>query len=116
MTGHEEADRETAFREFREAFEPLEVSGKLRGVLLQYHPRFKKSAEAKEELAAVRSLLDPLVLLEPGAVPELDERLQRGEQRGGGRDLLLRIPRLDDPRVVLEQHATQLPRGLEWRE
>jgi len=60
MTGHEEADRETAFREFREAFEPLELSGKLRGVLLQYHPRFRKSAEAKEELAAVRALLDPL--------------------------------------------------------
>ena len=43
MTGHEEADRETAFREFREAFEPLEASGKLRGVLLQYHPRVVKS-------------------------------------------------------------------------
>ena len=43
MTGHEEADRETAFREFREAFAPLEASGKLRGVLLQYHPRFQKS-------------------------------------------------------------------------
>ena len=27
MTGHEEADRETAFREFREAFEPLEAVG-----------------------------------------------------------------------------------------
>lgn len=60
MTGHEEADRETAFREFREAFEPLELSGKLRGVLLQYHPRFQKTAEAKQELAAVRPLLDPL--------------------------------------------------------
>jgi uncharacterized protein YecE (DUF72 family) len=63
MTGHEEADRETAFREFREAFAPLEGSGKLRGVLLQYHPRVKKTAEAKEELKAVRPLLDPLVPL-----------------------------------------------------
>ena len=53
MTGHEEADRETAFREFREALAPLEASGKLRGVLLQYHPRVKKSREALEELAAV---------------------------------------------------------------
>jgi uncharacterized protein YecE (DUF72 family) len=60
MTGHEEADRETAFREFREAFEPLEAAGKLRGVLLQYHPRFVKSAEAKEELAAAGPLLAPL--------------------------------------------------------
>ena len=63
MTGHEEADRETAFREFREALAPLEASGKLRGVLLQYHPRVKKSSEALDELAAVRPLLDPLVPL-----------------------------------------------------
>jgi uncharacterized protein YecE (DUF72 family) len=63
MTGHEQADRETAFREFREALAPLEGSGKLRGVLLQYHPRFKKSREAVDELAAVQPLLDPLVPL-----------------------------------------------------
>ena len=63
MTGHKEADRETAFREFREALAPLERSGKLRGVLLQYHPRVVKSREAKDELAAVRTLLDPLVPL-----------------------------------------------------
>ncbi len=63
MTGHEEADRESAFREFRESLAPLEASGKLRGVLLQYHPRVKKSREALEELAAVRPLLDPLVPL-----------------------------------------------------
>jgi uncharacterized protein YecE (DUF72 family) len=63
MTGHEEADRETAFREFRESLAPLEASGKLRGVLLQYHPRVKKSREALEELAAVRPLLEPLVPL-----------------------------------------------------
>ncbi|HZO61505.1 MAG TPA: DUF72 domain-containing protein [Gaiellaceae bacterium] len=63
MTGHEEADRDTAFREFREALAPLEASGKLRGVLLQYHPRVTKSREALEELKAVRPLLDPLVPL-----------------------------------------------------
>ena len=63
MTGHEEADRETAFREFRESLAPLEASGKLRGVLLQYHPRFKKSRAALEELEAVRPLLEPLVPL-----------------------------------------------------
>ena len=52
MTGHEEADREQAFAEFREALAPLERAGKLRGVLLQYPPRFKKSREALDELAA----------------------------------------------------------------
>jgi uncharacterized protein YecE (DUF72 family) len=63
MTGHREAELEPAFREFREALAPLEASGKMRGVLLQYHPRVKKSPEALEELTAVRSLLDPLVPL-----------------------------------------------------
>ena len=51
------------FAEFRASLEPLELSGKLRGILLQYHPRFVKSAEAKAELEAVRDLLDPLVPL-----------------------------------------------------
>ena len=63
MTGHEDAELETAFREFREALQPLEASGKMRGVLLQYHPRVKKSPEALEELKQVRALLDPLVPL-----------------------------------------------------
>jgi len=63
MTGHREADRERAFREFREALAPLEASGKMRGVLLQYHPRVVKSKEAMAELAAARALLDPLVPL-----------------------------------------------------
>jgi uncharacterized protein YecE (DUF72 family) len=63
MTGHEPADQETAFAAFRAAVEPLELSGKLRGVLLQYHPRFVKSAAAKDELSRVRVLLDPLIPL-----------------------------------------------------
>jgi uncharacterized protein YecE (DUF72 family) len=63
MTGHREQDQETAFGEFRESLAPLEASGKLRGVLLQYHPRFTKSREARIELAAVRPLLEPLVPL-----------------------------------------------------
>jgi uncharacterized protein YecE (DUF72 family) len=63
MTGHEEAEPEAAFRDFRASLEPLELSGKLRGVLLQYHPRVKKSDSAKEELAGARELLDPLVPL-----------------------------------------------------
>ena len=48
---------------FRAALEPLELSGKLRGVLLQYHPRFTKSAEAKAELARAPERLAPLVPL-----------------------------------------------------
>lgn len=63
MTGHEPAEPEPAFAAFREAVAPLELSGKLRAVLLQYHPRFVKSAAAKEELSRVRALLDPLVPL-----------------------------------------------------
>ena len=60
---HEPADQERAFAAFREAVAPLELSGKLRAVLLQYHPRFVKSAAAKEELSRVRALLEPLVPL-----------------------------------------------------
>ena len=63
MTGHREAEREQAFREFRDALAPLERSGKMRGVLLQYHPRVKKSRQALDELVAARDLLDPLVPL-----------------------------------------------------
>jgi uncharacterized protein YecE (DUF72 family) len=64
MTGHEETDSvERAFAEFRDALSPLEESGKLRGVLLQYHPRVKKSPEALDELRRVPDLLAPLVPL-----------------------------------------------------
>jgi uncharacterized protein YecE (DUF72 family) len=64
MTGHEETDsRERTFAEFRESLGPLEASGKLRGVLLQYHPRVKKSPEALDELREVSDLLTPLVPL-----------------------------------------------------
>jgi uncharacterized protein YecE (DUF72 family) len=64
MTLHEEApSRERAFAEFREALAPLEEAGKLRGVLLQYHPRFVKSREALTELDGVAELLAPLVPL-----------------------------------------------------
>ena len=63
MTHHEPAEQAQAFAEFRASIEPLELSGKLRGILLQYHPRFLKSAEAKAELERVRGLLDPLVPL-----------------------------------------------------
>ena len=55
--------RKRAFAEFRESLAPLEASGKLRGVLLQYHPRVKKSPEALDELHDVADLLAPLVPL-----------------------------------------------------
>jgi len=64
MTGHEETDsRERTFAEFRESLAPLEASGKLRGVLLQFHPRVKKSPEALGDLRGVAELLAPLVPL-----------------------------------------------------
>jgi uncharacterized protein YecE (DUF72 family) len=63
MTHHEEADPATATAAFRAALEPLELSGKLRGVLLQYHPRFVKSSEALAELERVPALVEPLVPL-----------------------------------------------------
>ncbi len=64
MTGHRKGPaRETAFALFRSALEPLEVSGKWRGVLLQYPPWFVKSAVAKEELVAAGALVAPLVPL-----------------------------------------------------
>jgi uncharacterized protein YecE (DUF72 family) len=64
MTGHEETDSlERATAEFRESLAPLEEAGKLRGVLLQFHPRFVKSSEAKDELRGVADLLAPLVPL-----------------------------------------------------
>jgi uncharacterized protein YecE (DUF72 family) len=63
MTHHEPAEQERAFADFRASLEPLELSGKLRGILLQYHPRFVKSDEAKDELSRVQALLDPLVPL-----------------------------------------------------
>ena len=62
MTGHRPgAGRETAFALFRSALEPLEVSGKWKGVLLQYPPWFTKTAESKEELIAAGALVEPLV-------------------------------------------------------
>jgi uncharacterized protein YecE (DUF72 family) len=63
MTWHEGEPTDEAFRLFRAALEPLELSGKLRGVLLQYHPRFTKSAAAKAELARAPERLAPLVPL-----------------------------------------------------
>ncbi len=63
MTWHEGEPTDEAFRLFRAALEPLELSGKMQGVLLQYHPRFTKSAEAKAELGRAPERLAPLVPL-----------------------------------------------------
>jgi uncharacterized protein YecE (DUF72 family) len=63
MTWHDGLPTDAAFASFRGALEPLELSGKLRSVLLQYHPRFTKSDEAKAELTLACERLDPLVPL-----------------------------------------------------
>jgi uncharacterized protein YecE (DUF72 family) len=63
MTYHDGEPSDAAFAAFRGSVEPLELSGKLRGVLLQYHPRFVKTQEAKAELARVSARLEPLVPL-----------------------------------------------------
>jgi uncharacterized protein YecE (DUF72 family) len=63
MTWHQGEPTDEAFAEFRAALRPLELSGKLRGVLLQYHPRFVKSAEALAELERAPERLAPLVPL-----------------------------------------------------
>src|SRR5262245_19381732 len=63
MTWHDGEPTDDAFRAFRASLEPLELSGKLRGVLLQYHPRFTKSSAAKAELARAPERLAPLVPL-----------------------------------------------------
>jgi uncharacterized protein YecE (DUF72 family) len=64
MTWHDGREPTDAdFAEFRRSVEPLELSGKLRGILLQYHPRFVKSDAAKEELARAPERIAPLVPL-----------------------------------------------------
>ena len=63
MTFHEGEPTDEAFAEFRASVRPLELSGKLRAVLLQYHPRFTKSAEAMAELERAPERLAPLVPL-----------------------------------------------------
>ncbi len=63
MTFHEGEPSDEEFVKFRASIEPLELSGKLRGILLQYHPRFTKTEAAKEELQRARGRLEPLVPL-----------------------------------------------------
>ena len=63
MTWHEGEPTDEAFAEFRASIEPLELSGKLRGILLQYHPRVQKTPEALAELERVRSRIEPMVPL-----------------------------------------------------
>ena len=63
MTWHAGEPTDEAFADFRAALEPLELSGKLRGVLLQYHPRFTKTAAAMVELERAPERVAPLVPL-----------------------------------------------------
>lgn len=63
MTFHEGEPTDDAFAEFRASLRPLELSGKLRSVLLQYHPRFTKTPAAMAELERAPERLAPLVPL-----------------------------------------------------
>jgi uncharacterized protein YecE (DUF72 family) len=63
MTFHEGEPSDEAFAEFRASLRPLELSGKLRSVLLQYHPRLTKSAAAMAELERAPERVAPLVPL-----------------------------------------------------
>jgi len=63
LTGHRPGERGEAMRAFREAIAPLQASGKLRGVLLQYPPWVAKSREAARGILETAALLEPLVPL-----------------------------------------------------
>ena len=63
MTWHEGEPTDAAFAAFRASLLPLELSGKLRGILMQYHPRFRKSPEALAELERMPARLQPLIPL-----------------------------------------------------
>ena len=90
MTWHEGEPTDEAFRLFRAALEPLELSGKLQGVLLQYHPRFTKSVAAEDELARAPERLAPLVPLvefatAPGSRRPSAPTRSRSSRRTGSR-------------------------------
>ncbi len=55
-----------------------------------------------------------LLVREPGTVPELDQRNEWVEELPDPRELILRLVRLDESRVVLEQDSAQLAGELEW--
>jgi uncharacterized protein YecE (DUF72 family) len=99
MTWHESEPTDEGFRAFRAALGPLEHSGKLRGVLLQYHPRFVKSNVAKAELARAPERLAPLV-------PLIEFRHRSWMEEGEREDTLAFLERhglayvsLDSPRT-----------------
>ena len=86
LTGHRPADLTEAARAFRDAMAPLEASGKLRGVLLQYPPWVAKSREAARAILDTAALLEPLVplvefrhasWLAPGELPTTLELCRR---------------------------------------
>jgi uncharacterized protein YecE (DUF72 family) len=99
MTWHDGEPTDEAFREFRAALEPLELSGKLRGVLLQYHPRFTKSPEAKSELARARERLAPLVPLVEFRHRSWTEEAERADTLAFLESAGLAFVSLDSPRT-----------------
>ena len=107
MTGHEESELEPAFREFREALAPLEASGKMRGVLLQYHPRVKKSPEALAELTRRSGAARPARAADRVPAPLLGGRgrARRHAALPRARGARLRLARLAaDPRDERRAH------------
>ncbi len=96
MTLHEAAERE-AFAEFRASLEPLELSGKLRGILLQYHPRFVKSAAAMARARAGPGAPRPARAARRVPPPLVDGA---GRTRGHAR-----VPRAQRARLRLRGHA-----------
>ena len=96
MTWHDGEPSDRAFAELRASIEPLELSGKLKGVLLQYHPRFVKSAAAKDELARARGRLEPLVPLVEFRHASWMEPAERGHAR---------VSRAERPRLRVGRRA-----------
>ena len=100
MTWHDAEPTDQAFAEFRASLEPLELSGKLRGVLLQYHPRFTKSPEARAELERARARLEPLV-------PLVEFRHRSGMEPGERGDTLAFLERNGLAYVSVDAPMTQ---------
>ncbi len=109
MTFHEGTPSDDAFAEFRASVEPLELSGKLRGVLLQYHPRFTKSEASKSELRRVPDRIAPLVPLIEFRHRSWMEPAEREDTRAFLRETGLAYVSVDTPMTrasnVVARHA-----------
>ena len=102
MTWHEGEPTDEAFRLFRAALEPLELSGKLRGVLLQYHPGSRSRRQRRRARARARA----------ARAPRPADRVPPSVVDGGGRARRhARVPRGPRARVrVASTPRTRAPR------